>query len=127
MFGDADDLTVLVYDFDFCDGLAGFFVHRDDLIIAGDRVAKIDGTCEAHMIIAVRSNGAFIVVRLMDECGCGARKRKSQHTMSNTGAILRALHVFFVHMKWAVIARDPSKLVNIRLGDGLGERLLIAN
>ena len=127
MFGDADGVAVLVYDLDFCDGLARFFVHRDDLIIAGDRVAKIDGTCEAHMIIAVRSNGAFIVVRLMDECGCGARKRKSQHTMSNTGAILRALHVFFVHMKWTEITRDPSKLVNIRLGDGLGERLLIAN
>lgn len=67
MFGDADDLTVLVYDFDFCDGLAGFFVHRDDLIIAGDRIAKINRTREAYMIIAVRSNGAFIIVRLVDE------------------------------------------------------------
>lgn len=47
--------------------------------------------------------------------------------MGNTGAILRAIHVFFVHMKWAEITGDPSKLIDIRLGDSLGERLLIAN
>lgn len=47
--------------------------------------------------------------------------------MSNARAVLRALHVFFVHMKWAEIAGDSSKLIDIRLGDGLGERLLIAN
>ena len=47
--------------------------------------------------------------------------------MSDARAILRALHVFFVHVKWAEITRDPSKLIDIRLGDGLGERLLIAN
>lgn len=50
-----------------------------------------------------------------------------QHAMSDARAILRALHVFFVHVKWAEIARDPSKLIDIRLGDSLGERLLIAN
>ena len=27
MFGDADGVAVLVYDLDFCDGLAGFFIH----------------------------------------------------------------------------------------------------
>lgn len=67
MLGDADSAAVLVYDLDFCDGLAGFFVHRDDLVIAGDRVAKIDRTRKAHVIIAIRGNGAFIVIRLMDE------------------------------------------------------------
>lgn len=67
MFGDADGVAVLFYDLDFCDSLAGFFVHRDDLVIAGDRVAKIDRTRKAHMIIAIRSNGTFLVVRLVDE------------------------------------------------------------
>ena len=67
MFGDADGVAVLVYDLDFCDGFAGFFVHLDDLVIAGDRVAKIDRTRKAHVVIAIRSNGAFIVIRLMDE------------------------------------------------------------
>lgn len=27
MFGDADGVAVLVYDLDFCDGFARFFVH----------------------------------------------------------------------------------------------------
>lgn len=47
--------------------------------------------------------------------------------MSNACAVLRALHVLFVHVKWAEITGDSSKLVDIRFGDGLGERLLIAN
>ena len=67
MFGDADDLAVLVYDLDLCDGLARFIVHRDDLVIAGDRVAEINRTREAYMIIAIGGNGAFLVVGLVDE------------------------------------------------------------
>lgn len=27
MFGDADSVAVLIYDLDFCDGLARFFIH----------------------------------------------------------------------------------------------------
>lgn len=67
MFGDADGVAVLVCDLDFCDGFARFFIHRDNLIIAGNGVAEIDRTRKAHMIIAIRSNRAFVVIRLMDE------------------------------------------------------------
>lgn len=68
MFGDADDLTVLVYDFDFCDGLAGFFVHRDDLIIAGDRIAKINRTRETNTVVTIGGKGTLIVARLVSSC-----------------------------------------------------------
>ena len=67
MFGDADDLTVLVYDLDFCDGLARFFVHGDDLVIAGNRVAKINRASKTYVVVAIGGNGAFIIVRLVDE------------------------------------------------------------
>lgn len=72
MFGDADGVAVLVYNLDFCDGLARFFIHGDNLIIASDGVAKIDRAREAHMVIAIGSNRAFVVVGLMDERRCSA-------------------------------------------------------
>lgn len=113
MFGDADDIAVLVDDFDFSDSLARFLINRSDLIIAGDRVAEVDRSGESDVIIAIRSNRAFGVVGLMDEGRCGARKCEGQHAMGDARAILRAPHVFFVHMKWAEIAGYSCELIHI--------------
>lgn len=67
MFGDADGVAVLVYDFDFRDGFTGFFVYRDDLIIAGDGIAEIDRARKAYMVITVGGNRAFVIIGLVDE------------------------------------------------------------
>ena len=67
MFGDADDFAILIDDLHGCDSLAGFFINRNDFIVAGYRVAKIDGSCKTYMVVAIRRDRTFIVVRLMNE------------------------------------------------------------
>lgn len=127
MVGYADGFAILVDDLDFGYRLASLFVDGDYLVVAGDRVTEIDRAGEADVVVAVGGDGTFVVVGLVHERGCGARKREGQHTMRDARAILRALHVLLIGVERTEIACYSSELVHVRFGDGLRERLFVAN
>ena len=128
MAGDGDKLTILVGDLDPSCRTAALHIDLGDGIGDGDRVAEEDRLQKSDLVIPHRNGGFRCLSAMRYHLGRDSgHESNKKRAMRHQATIARFLHVDPVDMVWREIAGNTGKLIDIALGDCLGEAGVVAN